>query len=85
MIGTLVTPAGSQKVRLRDISRTGAQVIVEKDPPIGCDAILHRGRLFAASRIAWIKGDEVGLEFYRKLSADEIEGILPGSLKPVAR
>lgn len=80
MIGTLVTPAGSQKVRLRDISRTGAQLIVEKDPPAGCDAVLRRGSLFAASRVAWIREGEVGLEFYRELSATEIDGILPASL-----
>jgi hypothetical protein len=85
MIGTLVTPAGSQQVRLRDISRTGAQLIVEKDPPIGRDAVLHRGPLFAASRVAWIRDGEVGLEFYRELSADELDGILPASRKPVAR
>jgi hypothetical protein len=80
MNGTLVTPSGSLQVRVRDISMTGAQVIGPKDLPVGCDAVLHRGSLFAAARIAWRKGDEVGLKFYRELSPEEIDSSLPSSL-----
>jgi hypothetical protein len=72
MIGTLMGPTGTQKVRVRDISNTGAQMIVTREIPVGSDAVLHRGSLFAAARVAWIKGDEVGLEFYRELSAEEL-------------
>jgi len=80
MVGTLVSPIGLQKVRIRDISTTGALVIAPKEIAVGCDALLQRGSLFAVARVAWIRGDEVGPEFYRGLSATELEECMPGSL-----
>ncbi|MFL6725733.1 MAG: PilZ domain-containing protein [Sphingomicrobium sp.] len=80
MTGTLVTPDGSQKVTVRDISRTGAQVLGAKGFTADCDAIFRRGSLFAAARVAWVSGDEAGLKFYRELSEEEIDGSLPASL-----
>ena len=78
----LLTPVSTLKVTVRDISRTGAHIIGAKGIPEECDAILRRGALFAAVRISWVKGDEAGLKFYRQLSAEEIEGTLPGALLP---
>jgi hypothetical protein len=77
MTGVVLTPAGARKVRVRDISRTGVQVIGARDFPVDCDAIFRRGSLFAAARIAWVRGDEAGLEFYRGLSPEEVDGSVP--------
>ncbi len=73
MAGTLFTPEGAQSVRIRDISRTGALIATEARAPAGCDSIFKRGKLFAAARVAWSNDKEAGLEFYRELSAGDIE------------
>ena len=80
MSAVLITPAGSHKVTLRDISRTGAQLVTTDKLPQKCDALFKRGSLFAAAHVAWVKGNEVGLSFYRELSPEEIEGTLPVAL-----
>jgi hypothetical protein len=72
MIGTLVTCSGAQRVRIRDFSSKGAQVIVENGFQSGCDVLLKRGDLCAAANVAWVKGDEVGLTFYRPISAEDL-------------
>jgi len=64
---TLVVPGGSQKVRVRDFSRSGCQVIAEQALPRDVDAIFHRGDVFAAARIVWSDGKEAGLKFYREV------------------
>jgi hypothetical protein len=74
--GMLVTPAGDRRVMIRDISPAGAQVTSREKIPNGCDAILKRGSLFAAARVASVNGDEASLDFYRELSDDEIERAL---------
>ena len=80
MNAVLVTPAGAQKVTIRDISRSGAQVAGKDKIPKDCDVLFKRGSLFAAARVAWVSGDEAGLRFYRELSPDEIDGTLPAAL-----
>jgi hypothetical protein len=72
MMATLITCEGSKRVRIRDFSGKGAQVIVEKGEIAQCDVLLKRGDLCAAAKVAWIKGDEVGLTFYREISAEEL-------------
>jgi hypothetical protein len=74
--GVLVTPAGDRRVMIRDISPTGALVTSREKIPNGCDAVLKRGPLFAAARVASVNGDEASLHFYRELSDDEIERAL---------
>jgi PilZ domain len=80
MFGVLVTPVGTQKVTIRDISRIGAQVAGKDEIPKDCDVLLKRGSLFAAARVAWVSGNEAGIHFYRELSPGEVEGTLPGAL-----
>lgn len=80
MTATLVTPKGSKKVTIRDISRHGAQVALSDDIPNDCDVLFKRGSVFAAARVAWVSGGEAGIRFYRELSPDEVEGTLPASL-----
>ncbi len=72
MIGTLITCGGSQRVRLRDFSSKGAQIVVESALDPKCDVLLKRGDLCAAAHVAWIKGDEAGLTFYREISAEDL-------------
>lgn len=72
MVGTLVTCEGSKRVRIRDFSATGAQVVLEGGKIEKCDVLLKRGELCAAAKVAWIKGDEVGLTFYREIPAKDL-------------
>lgn len=72
MMGTLITCDGSKRVRIRDFSGKGAQVVVERGEIPKCDVLLKRGDLCAAAQVAWIKGDEVGLTFYRELSPEDL-------------
>lgn len=72
MMGTLVTCKGSRRVRIRDFSKKGAQIIVESGEIVKCDVLLKRGDLCAAAHVAWVKGDEVGLTFYREISAEDL-------------
>lgn len=80
MAGTLLTRGGSQRVTVRDISRTGAQVAGVRGLMDGADAIFQRGSIFAAGRVSWFKDDEAGLTFYRELTCDEVNGCLPAGL-----
>jgi PilZ domain len=75
MIGTVITCGASHRVRIRDFSSKGAQVVAESAIDPKCDVLLKRGDLCAAAHVAWIKGDEVGLTFYRPISAEELARI----------
>jgi hypothetical protein len=72
MVATLITCGGSKRVRIRDFSNKGAQVILESGELAKCDVLLKRGDLCAAAHVAWIKGDEIGLTFYREISPEEL-------------
>ena len=73
MVATLMTCEGSKRVRIRDFSSKGAQVVLESDTEVAkCDVLLKRGDLCAAAKVAWIKGDEIGLTFYREISQEEL-------------
>jgi hypothetical protein len=68
MTATVITPAGSHKVLVRDISREGAQIYADKSISAGNDACLRRGPIFVAARIAWCRNGIAGLQFYRELT-----------------
>jgi|SRR5438270_494376 len=72
MAATLVTCGGSHRVRIRDFSSKGAQIVTEDQIVAKCDVLLKRGDLCAAAHVAWVKGDEVGLTFYREMSPDDL-------------
>lgn len=63
---TLVSPAGSHRVRVRDFSPTGCHVVADDALPSGVDALFQRADLFVAARIVWSDGKEAGLRFYRE-------------------
>jgi hypothetical protein len=72
MMGTLITCDGSKRVRIRDFSSKGAQVVLDGGDIAKCDVLLKRGDLCAAAQVVWIKGGEVGLTFYREISAEDL-------------
>jgi hypothetical protein len=72
MVATLITCDGSKRVRIRDFSSKGAQVVLENGEITKCDVLLKRGDLCAAAQVAWIKDDEIGLTFYREISPEEL-------------
>jgi hypothetical protein len=74
MVGTLISCDGSKRVRIRDFSNKGAQVVLESGEVTSCDVLLKRGDLCAAAQVAWVNGDEVGLTFYREISAEDLAG-----------
>ena len=81
MGGTLFTPHGAQRVLMRDVSGTGAQVSGDDAIPHSCDAVLKKGSLFVAARVVRSRGADAGLQFYRELSAAELDALF----QPVLR
>ena len=81
MIATVITCTGNHRVRIRDMSRKGAQVVAQDNLTVGCDVLLQRDGLCSAARVAWVKGEEVGLTFYRELSPADVTGTLPGTVR----
>jgi hypothetical protein len=72
MIGTVIACGGSHRVRIRDFSSKGAQIVAESPIEAKCDVLLKRGDLCAAAYVAWVKGDEVGLTFYREIPPEDL-------------
>jgi hypothetical protein len=75
MMGELIGCGGSHRVRIRDFSRKGAQVVCDDGLEAKCDVLLKRGDLCAAAHVAWVKGDEVGLTFYREIPPEKLAGL----------
>ena len=73
MRGTIYAPTGAATVWIRDISSDGALISVDDPLPSGCDVIFKRGPIFAAASVAWSKGRNSGVQFYRLLSDEELE------------
>lgn len=72
MTAVLFTPDGALKVRVRDISSTGAYVHADIRMLSECDAIFKKGSLFVAARVAWSRDRDAGISFYRELDANEM-------------
>ena len=75
MMGVLITCGGAHRVRIRDFSSKGAQIVSENGVQPKCDVLLKRGDLCAAAHVAWVKGDEVGLTFYRPIPPEDLSGL----------
>ena len=73
MTAMLISAEGACRVTIRDISETGARVGLDCEVPIDSDAVLKRKPIFAAARIVWCRRRQVGLEFYRPLTREELE------------
>lgn len=79
LTAVLLTREGAQTVRLRNISASGAQVVLERPIEAGQDALLKRGSIFAAARVARTKDLVAGIEFYREEVAAEMRRLRSGS------
>jgi len=75
MGGTLFTPDGARRVRIRDVSLSGVQVSADAPIPHNCDAIFRRGPIFVAARVVRSRGRDAGLEFYRELNPTELDTV----------
>ena len=82
MSGTLFTPDGAQRVRVRDLTAVGAQLQLDSNVSPGSDAIFKRGTLFAAAHVAWTRDLCAGIRFYRPLPQFEWAECDPGSPVP---
>lgn len=72
LTGTLMTPEGAVQVRVGEISRSGAQIWVERPIRADCDAVYKRGSLFAAARVIWSEEHHAGLQFYRDFPLNDL-------------
>ena len=68
-VATVLTHEGRHRVRVRDLSKTGAHVLADGPLPAGSDAIFEHGDEFVAARIAWSNEAEAGIQFYRDLES----------------
>ena len=66
MQATIISPEGPQRVFVKDLTTTGARIQSEYPLEESWDVIFKRGEEFRAARVAWTKGDEAGLQFYRE-------------------
>lgn len=60
---TLLTTTDEFRVRLRDLSATGAKVEGARLPPPGTDVVLKRGALELFGSVAWREEDHSGIQF----------------------
>ena len=65
MQATIISPEGPQRVYVRDLTVTGARIQAQYSLEEDWDVIFKRGDEFRAARVAWMKDDEAGLQFYR--------------------
>lgn len=72
MRGTIYAPNGAVTVWIRDISNDGALVSADDPLSVGSDVIFKRGPIFAAAHVAWSKGNNSGVQFYRLLNDAEL-------------
>lgn len=69
----LVTVANDKNIRIRDLSPGGARIEGADLPAIGTDVLLKRGEFEAFGQIAWISGNQAGIEFDEELDGDTLD------------
>jgi hypothetical protein len=70
LAGRLITLDGTVSLTLLDLSRTGARIIMGQGLVRGGDAVLNWHRFEAFCTIAWIRGQQCGLDFDEPLPED---------------
>jgi hypothetical protein len=80
----LITIAGEQPVKLRDISMVGALIEGEKLPPPGKDVVLRRGSIETFASVAWVRGNRCGLLFDDSFTESEMMAFI-NKPAPMAR
>ncbi len=82
----LRTPLGEIDCRLRDLSRKGALVECNPNPPTGTEVTFERSGISVPARVAWSQPGRVGLEFcYMIDEHDVLVQLKPGGAKPQQR
>lgn len=66
MHAIIITTDGPQRVHVKDLTLTGARILCEHSIQPDSDVIFKRGDDFRAARVAWTRGEEAGLQFYRE-------------------
>lgn len=70
---TIIGTDGEHRVRIVDLTESGARVGAGHGLRSGVDVIFKRGMLAVAAHVAWVSRTGAGVKFYRKLDW----GILP--------
>lgn len=68
----------STKVRIRNISPTGAMLEYEGTAPVGAEPLIEFGcGTTVSGTIAWVMGDHMGMRFHRELDLDVLASSKP--------
>lgn len=59
-------------VRLRDLSRRGALIETSAPAPVGTNVVFERGATVVPARVAWIRGERMGLSFHEPIEESEV-------------
>jgi hypothetical protein len=69
----LSTVTSDVLVRIRDLSSGGARIEGEDLPMPGTDVMLKRGVVDAFGTIAWVSGNQAGIEFDEPIGAEALD------------
>ncbi len=69
----LCTVTRDYPVRIRDLSSGGARIEGAELPAIGTDVMLKRGEADVFGEIAWISGNQAGVEFEEELDSAALD------------
>lgn len=75
LMAKLYTPVANHSAILTDLSRTGARLRGETLPGLGKQLIFQAAKVRVAGEVAWVSGDERGVEFDTPIAADEVNHI----------
>ncbi len=73
---TVVHAGRSQPVQMLDLSTDGTLLQIEARLPVGEKVWLLRNGLDVFARVAWSQGARSGLQFERRLSNQQYDGLL---------
>ena len=69
MHATVIGADGERRVRVSDLTASGARLAGGHGLNSGSDVIFKRSVLAVAARVAWTSREGAGLEFYRKIDS----------------
>lgn len=67
MHATIIATDGEHRVRISDLTESGARVGASHGLRSGADVIFKRGMIAVAAHVAWVSRTGAGVKFYRKL------------------
>jgi len=66
------TGAGTEDVKLRNLSQKGALLEGQAPPSVGSDLVFERGQTVAKARVAWVSYNRFGIEFFEPIEESEV-------------